>query len=223
MLMYYLLREDVRHDLKSAAVLRLGVEPWEHGVRDRLKRGDIPDDSEFALYCASDCVYLARLYEDLRKEILSYPDLARLYRYLLLPASWTFRRVKERGIHVSLEAIEAARRTCIDKATAARKTLIATSREAGVEGLNPNSPKQLSDLLFARLHLPVIEWTKTGQASTKEYVLKRLRGKHPVVDAQLEFRHWDKLGNFLNQYESHADLVDHRMHPGYSLSFLVCP
>src|SRR5207245_1055624 len=114
----------------------------------------------------------------------------------------------------------AAKEVCQGRVDEARRTLVNTARMEGIEGLNPNSHRQLSDLFFNKLKLPVIELTPTGYPSTREYVLKKLRGKHPVLDAQLEYRHWDKSNNFLSQYEAHQDEAG-RMHPDYSLSFTL--
>ena len=58
--------------------------------------------------------------------------------------------------------------------------------------VNLDSPKQLSDLLFAELGLPKTRRTKTGY-STDANALEGLRGIHPVVDGILEYRQVAKL------------------------------
>jgi len=57
---------------------------------------------------------------------------------------------------------------------------------------NLNSPKQLREILFGKLKLPVIKKTKTGP-STDEEVLKELKDKHPLVSLLLEYRQLTKL------------------------------
>jgi DNA polymerase-1 len=57
---------------------------------------------------------------------------------------------------------------------------------------NINSPKQLSEVLFERLKLPVIKKTKTG-ISTDEEVLKKLASKHKLPQTLLEYREFSKL------------------------------
>lgn len=59
---------------------------------------------------------------------------------------------------------------------------------------NLNSPKQLQDVLFGRLKLPVIKRTKTGP-STDEEVLRKLSGKHKLPLLILEYRQLTKLKN----------------------------
>lgn len=64
-------------------------------------------------------------------------------------------------------------------------------KAAGTE-FNINSPKQLADVLFNRLGLPVIKRTKTGPSTNAE-VLEELADKHEVVAKLLEYRQFAKL------------------------------
>ncbi len=57
---------------------------------------------------------------------------------------------------------------------------------------NLNSPKQLADILFDELNLPVIRRTKTGR-STDEATLLELKDSHPVIPLLLEYRQLFKL------------------------------
>ena len=57
---------------------------------------------------------------------------------------------------------------------------------------NINSPKQLGEILFEKLQLPVIKKTKSGY-STDADVLEKLRLEHPIIDKILEYRTLNKL------------------------------
>ncbi|OQB14184.1 MAG: DNA polymerase I [Firmicutes bacterium ADurb.Bin193] len=57
---------------------------------------------------------------------------------------------------------------------------------------NINSPKQLGEVLFEKLRLPVIKKTKTG-FSTDVEVLESLKGSHEIIDLIMEYRHIVKL------------------------------
>lgn len=57
---------------------------------------------------------------------------------------------------------------------------------------NINSPKQLGEILFEKLHLPVIKKTKSGYSTSVE-VLEKLKGTHDVIDLIMEYRHLVKL------------------------------
>ena len=60
------------------------------------------------------------------------------------------------------------------------------------QDFNVNSPKQLGEVLFEKLGLPVLKKTKTGYSTNAE-VLEQLRGAHPVIEKILSYRIWTKL------------------------------
>ncbi len=60
------------------------------------------------------------------------------------------------------------------------------------ETFNINSTQQMGHILFDKLGLPPVKKTKTGYSTNAE-VLEKLRGKHPVIDAILEYRQYAKL------------------------------
>ncbi|WP_296970687.1 DNA polymerase I [Tepidanaerobacter sp. EBM-38] len=62
---------------------------------------------------------------------------------------------------------------------------------AGTE-FNINSPKQLGEILFEKLSLPVIKRTKTGYSTDAE-VLEKLRPSHPIIEKILEYRFLMKM------------------------------
>ena len=64
--------------------------------------------------------------------------------------------------------------------------------ELAGEEFNINSPKQLGEILFNKLDLPVIKKTKTG-FSTDQEVLEKLSDKHPLPKLILEYRQDSKL------------------------------
>ncbi len=86
---------------------------------------------------------------------------------------------------------------------------------AGVP-FNPNSPKQLAEILFGKLQLPVIKKTKTGP-STDVTVLEELADRHPVPALILEFRSLAKLkGTYADALVSLVHPVTGRIHTSYN-------
>ena len=59
---------------------------------------------------------------------------------------------------------------------------------------NINSPKQLGELLFEKLALPPVKKTKTGY-STNADVLEKLKSKHPIIPAIMDYRMLTKLNS----------------------------
>lgn len=66
--------------------------------------------------------------------------------------------------------------------------------EMSGEKFNINSPKQLGNILFEKLELPIIKKTKTGYSTNAE-VLDKLREKHPIIDKISEYRQIVKLNS----------------------------
>ena len=62
------------------------------------------------------------------------------------------------------------------------------------EEFNIKSPKQLGEILFEKLKLPVIKKTKSGY-STDVDVLEKLRGEHPIIEKILDYRQLTKLNS----------------------------
>jgi DNA polymerase-1 len=81
---------------------------------------------------------------------------------------------------------------------------------------NINSPKQLRDILFERLKLPVIKKSKTGP-STDEEVLRNLAGKHKLPALLLEYRQLTKLKNtYIDTLPHLVDKKTGRIHTSFN-------
>ena len=86
-------------------------------------------------------------------------------------------------------------------------------------GFNPDSPKQLGELLFGKLGLPGGKRTASGQWATDEKTLSKLVGDHPVVQKVLDYRACTKLKS--TYVDKLPQLVDDesRVHTTYSQAF----
>jgi DNA polymerase-1 len=81
---------------------------------------------------------------------------------------------------------------------------------------NPNSPRQLADVLFGKLQLPVIKKTKTGP-STDVTVLEELSSRHPVPALILEYRSLAKLkGTYADALGNLIHARTGRIHTSYN-------
>ena len=88
---------------------------------------------------------------------------------------------------------------------------------AGVK-FNIASPKQLGEVLFEKLHLDAkAKKTKTGQYATGEEVLQKLSGKHPIINAILEYRSYTKLkSTYLDALPALINPKDGLIHTSYN-------
>ena len=86
-------------------------------------------------------------------------------------------------------------------------------------GFNPDSPRQLGELLFGKLGLTGGKKTTRGQWSTDEKTLSKLVGDHPVVAAILEYRTCTKLkSTYVDKLPTLID-ANSRVHTTYAQSF----
>ena len=86
-------------------------------------------------------------------------------------------------------------------------------------GFNPDSPKQLGQLLFEKLGLPGGKKTASGQWATDEKTISKLLGEHPVIAAVLEYRACTKLKS--TYVDKLPTLIDDqgRVHTTYAQAF----
>ncbi|MFE1628087.1 DNA polymerase I [Brevibacillus reuszeri] len=123
------------------------------------------------------------------REQLAENEMGALLNDLEAPLSMVLALMEKQGVKVNRERLEQMGEE-LDKKLAGLTTQI--YELAGGEPFNINSPKQLGEILFDRLALPVLKKTKTGP-STSADVLEKLAPYHPIIDAILTFRQLGKL------------------------------
>ena len=124
------------------------------------------------------------------EKALKEKNLLQLFTELEMPLVSVLAQMEQDGIKLDLKLLKELSRD-IEKRLI---KLIADIYEASGTQFNINSPKQLGQVLFDKLALPVIKKTKTGP-STDEEVLRRLAEKHAIAALLLEYRQLTKLKN----------------------------
>lgn len=148
---------------------------------------------QFAKHAAEEACLMLRVGEKMRGE-LEENELTTLYEELERPLIPVLADLESTGIRVDAE--ELARQNA--DVSARLDGLMEEIHEEAGEEFNIDSPKQLQEILFERLELPVIRKTKTG-ASTDQAVLEQLAQIHPLPAKIIEHRHLTKLkGTYLD-------------------------
>ena len=140
-------------------------------------------------YAAEDADVTLRLHGALWPQLQGVPALARLYLECEQPLVPVLFAMEHRGVLVDRERLRTQSR---EFARQLQELLLQAHREAGHE-FNIESPKQLQQILFERLQLPVRRKTPTGQPSTAEDVLEELAGSYALPRIVLEYRALAKL------------------------------
>lgn len=145
-------------------------------------------------------------------EQLAGSGLVPVFTDLELPLVPVLAGMEERGVAIDPRAFTAFLgevRSELDKLTA-------RIHELAGHSFNIRSSQQLAEVLFSALDLPGAGKTKGGAASTSQEALEKLRGRHPIVEAVLEFRTLEKLrSTYLEPLPRLAD-KENRIHTTFN-------
>ena len=172
-------------------------------------RGDYKLDDVFSQYCGAQIGYadeaqvgkeaaeetallaqaaaVAALYAVLPGKLREC-GMEKLYYEIELPLCAVLARMETRGVLVDQMALVAFGNML---ELGIEKDQADIFRYAGQE-FNINSPKQLGEVLFERLGLPPVKKTKSGYSTNAE-VLEKLKSRHPIIEAILDYRTLTKL------------------------------
>lgn len=135
----------------------------------------------------------------------------RMWNEITRDASVAIRHIEGWGFACDADATRAFSGYCGLRLMEARSII---EKHAGPD-FNPASPKQLEALLFDKFGLRAAKTTASGARSTDASVLESLSKRHPIVDAILEFRRFEKLdGTYARGMLPHIR-DDGRIHPSY--------
>lgn len=119
---------------------------------------------------------------------LQKSGMAELYRDIELPLCEVLYRMENRGIAIDQEQLQEFGKMLSQRIADCEALIFTYSSEP----FNINSTRQLGELLFEKLQLPPVKKTKTGY-STNADVLEKLKSKHPIIPAIMDYRMLTKL------------------------------
>jgi DNA polymerase-1 len=154
----------------------------------QLSFNEVPIDRA-AEYSAEDADVTMRLHRVLRSRLEQTPSLLRLYDEIEQPLVPVLFRMEHHGVLIDRNMLKVQ---SAEIAVRLREVEADAHREAGAP-FNLESPKQLQQILFEKLQLPVLRKTPSGTPSTAEDVLEELAGSHALPKQILEYRGLAKL------------------------------
>ena len=190
---YVLESTATRHDMDSVALKYLDhttikYEEVAGKGANQLGFNEVPLETA-APYAAEDADITLRLHEVMWPQLTAQPALARIYEEIEAPLVTVLSDMERAGVVIDTDMLtrqsgELARRISDIEQEA--------HREAG-QPFNLGSPKQIQELLFDKLKLPVLARTPKGAPSTAESVLQELALDYPLPRLILEYRSFSKL------------------------------
>ena len=205
-----------RHDLDTLALKYLGQRTIHFediagkGVK-QLTFNQVPIE-QAAPYAAEDAEVTLRLHQKLAKKLSEEPALSALYRELEIPLVPVLSRIERNGALV-------CRSTLASHSQELGKRILsleAKAHELAGGPFNLGSPKQLGEILFNQLELPVLRKTPKGAPSTAEEVLSELALDYPLPAVLMEYRSLSKLkSTYTDKLPEMIDPRSGRVHTSY--------
>lgn len=181
-----------------------------------LETENTSDNSALSSYSVhiTDAVMKLRSY--LEQEIARH-NQKELYYNIELPLVNVLAQMQINGFLIDQKPLTEFQSLLNDQIAALTKKIYGL---AGTE-FNIASPKQLGEVLFERLQLPVIKKTKTSY-STNIDVLEKLRGKHEIIECIMEYRQLTKLkSTYCDGLLSAIDPADGKIHSSFNQTVTV--
>ena len=213
---YVLNSVATRHDMDSTVEKYLGIKTIR--FEDVAGKGakqitfNQVDVDRAAEYSAEDADVTLQLHLKLWPQIEASPALKSVYETIEQPLVPVLYRMERAGVLVDRELLKIQ-----SSELAARMQELQAQAHAEAGGVfNVDSPKQLQEILFGKLGIPVMRKTPTGQPSTAEDVLEELAATYPLPKLILEYRGVAKLkSTYTDNLPRQIDPATGRIHTSY--------
>jgi len=217
----YVLEAHRNHDMDSLAERHLGrktltyTEVCGKGA-NQLCFDEVAIDRATE-YAAEDAEVTLELHTVMWPQIEKNDGLREIYQGIELPVAEVLYRMERNGVLIDRELLQRQSRELAQRISDLEREAIAI---AGTS-FNLGSPKQIGDILFGQLKLPVLKKTASGVPSTDEEVLEKLAEDYPLPKLLLEHRGLSKLkSTYCDKLPASAD--NHgRVHTNYGQAVAV--
>ncbi|WP_250509840.1 DNA polymerase I [Caballeronia sp. GACF4] len=222
LLQSYVLESHRPHDMDNLALRHLGVKTIKYEDVAGKGASQIGFDEvaldKAAEYAAEDADITLRLHQALYPQVVQEEGLLKVYREIELPTSRVLRKMERNGVLIDRAKLDT-------QSNEIAKRLIDLQTEAyelaGGE-FNLGSPKQIGQIFFEKLELPVVKKTPSGAPSTDEEVLQKLAEDYPLPKVLLEHRGLSKLkSTYTDKLPRMVNASTGRVHTNYAQAVAV--
>jgi len=218
----YVLEPHKAHDMDSLAQRHLGHKTLSYG--EVAGKGAKPigfDQVSIELatrYAAEDADITYRLHEAMYPQLARDAKLKRVYEEIEMPVLEVLWAMERAGVLLDCDKLAAQSRELAHKLM----ELEAQAYALAGQPFNLNSPRQIQEILFGRLGLPVKKKTPGGAPSTDEDVLQELALDYPLPKLLLEYRMLAKLkSTYTDKLPRRVDPATGRIHTSYNQAVAV--
>ena len=182
-----------RHDMDSLALKYLGYKTtrYEDVAGKGAKQINFAEVhvEEATHYAAEDADITLRLHQKLWPMLQAQDKAAELFLEIEMPLVPVLSRMERTGVRIDAGRLQQQSRQIEQRLHALEQQ----AHQSAGQAFNLGSPKQIREILFEKLKLPVIQKTPKGDPSTAESVLKELALDYPLPKIILEYRGLAKL------------------------------
>ena len=222
LLQSYVLESHKPHDMDNLALRHLGIKTISYaevvGKGAKQICFDQVDLDTATKYAAEDADITLQLHQTLSPQIKAQGRLETVYRDIELPARQVLFVMERNGVLLDSNLLNVQSRELGEKLL----DIEARAYAAAGQPFNLNSPKQIQEILFDKLQLPVKKKTPSGTPSTDEEVLQELALDYPLPKILLEHRGIAKLkSTYTDKLPQMVNARTGRVHTSYSQAVAV--
>ncbi len=222
MLMSYVLEAHLKHDLLpvSRRYLKRAIPTVESvlGKGAKAIRASEADREMVYRLLSEEAAAIRALYATLSSHLATDEKLLPIYENIERPLLTVLDTMEENG--VAIDCFKLAQES--EELTRRLNALEEEAYKIAGRKFNLSSPKQLGEILFTDLQIPVVKKTSTGAPSTDEEVLNELALDYPLPKVVLEHRMLSKLlSTYIDKLPRMTDPVDGRVHTTFGQATAV--
>jgi DNA polymerase-1 len=222
LLQSYVLESHKPHDMDNLALRHLNVKTISYAeVAGKGAKQICFDQVDIGIatrYAAEDADITLQLHQYLYPQIAAQSGLQHVYRDIEMPSMHVLYTMERNGVLLDSALLQIQSRELGEKLIA----LEARAHEAAGQPFNLNSPKQIQEILFDKLGLPVVKKTPGGTPSTDEEVLQELALDYPLPKILLDYRGMAKLkSTYTDKLPQVVDRKTGRVHTSYSQAVAI--
>ena len=218
----YVAEAHLAHGLERLAERHLGRKGLSYEDLCGKGASQIPfsqvDVERATEYSGEDSEMTLQVHQVLYPQIEADAGLLRVYREIEMPVSALLARIERHGVLIDPALLATQSRELAERMV----QLEQKAYEIAGQPFNLGSPKQIGEMLFGRLGLPVKKKTASGAPSTDEEVLQELAADFPLPAAILEHRSLAKLkGTYTDKLPLMVNPATGRVHTNYAQAVAV--
>jgi DNA polymerase-1 len=222
LLQSYVFESHKPHDMDSMALRHLGYTTIPFTDVCGKGAGQICFDQveleRATEYAAEDSDITLRLHESMIGHVAKDAKLNYIYENIELPTSVVLQKIERNGVLIDAALLDVQS----NELGARIVELEQQAYELAGGPFNLGSPKQIGEIFFGKLQLPVIKKTPTGAPSTDEEVLQKLAEDFPLPKVLLEYRGLSKLkSTYTDKLPKMVNRDTGRVHTNYAQAVAV--